>query len=113
MKNKSFLSQEDEYMVLDKNMKTHPNAGARKMAIAVAFIEEHGLPEDLKTSKKTKKKKIQTPPLTALQKELLDIYTLEPTEQQMLELKAFLEQLFSEKKPIPQEKLEEMTALAA
>ena len=62
-----------------------------KLARAQELLENCIVP-----NKKTRiSKTILTPPLTDLQKELLQAYTLEPSEQQMAALKAFLAQLFS------------------
>ena len=79
---------------LDDYVKNNPNPFPKKLAEATAFIEKHGLPERLMSPKKSKQKN-DSPPLTDLQKELLEVYALQPSEQQMVALKAFLAQLFS------------------
>lgn len=91
MKNKSFL-EEDEYMTLDSNMTVCANPVPKTIARAIAFLEEHGLPPEIEKTKKRKKSS-----RSALQNELLNIYTFEPTEEEMLQLKAFLAQLFADK----------------
>ena len=96
MKNTAFLEiPTAEYDPnLDDYVKNNPNPFPKKLAEATAFVEKHGLPERFMPSKKSKQKK-DTLPLTNLQKELLEVYALEPSEQQMAALKAFLAQLFS------------------
>ncbi len=61
------------------------------MELALEFIEKHGLPPEVMQTKKAKKRSLST-----LQNELLSVFDLEPTEQQMKELTAFLHQLFGE-----------------
>jgi hypothetical protein len=56
------------------------------------------------------KQKGKKPFLTALQNELLNIYTFEPTEEEMLQLKAFLAQLFADKIKESKVKKEAMNA---
>jgi hypothetical protein len=84
----------------------------KKLAEATAFIEKHGLPERFMTPKK-RVKESSKPPLTNLQKELLEIYALEPTDEQMTALKDFLAQLFAARPPIQVEKKEQVLELAA
>jgi hypothetical protein len=81
----------DVKVTINPDIKIHPNPFPRKMAMAIEFIEKHGLPKEMKKKKKAKK-----PQLTTLQKELLDFYAQEPTEQQMHQVKAFLAQMFQE-----------------
>ena len=90
MKKKSFLDDNIDVAV-NPNMKVHPNLFPKKMARAIAFIEKNGLPPDVKRTKKHKK-----PPLSTLQTELLNLYAINPSEQQMLQLKDFLGQLFKD-----------------
>lgn len=105
MKKKSFLN-EDSNATLNPNMKVYPNPFPRKMALAIEFIEKYGLPPQLEKPKKSKK-----PTPSTLQNELLTIYTFEPTEEQMQQLKAFLAQLFADKlKPSKANKEVEMAA---
>ena len=75
---------------IDPNMVVNPNPAPKKMAMAIEFFEKNGLPERLSSPKKSKQNN-----LTVLQKELLEVYALEPSEQQMAALKAFLADLFS------------------
>ena len=91
MKKKSFLD-DDSNATLNPNMKVYPNPFPRKMASTIAFIEKNGLPPQIEKTKKSKKSTH-----SALQNELLTVYDFEPTEEQMLQLKAFLQQLFADK----------------
>ena len=91
MKKKSFF-EENEYMTLDPNMKVCANPVPKTIARAIAFLEKHDLPPQVEKTKKSKKST-----RTTLQNELLTIYTFDPTEEQMLQLKAFLAQLFADK----------------
>ncbi len=63
----------------------------KKVEMATEHFKKYALPHFKKLAKKTKK-----PPLTPLQAELLATYTFEATESQMQQLKAFLQELFSE-----------------
>lgn len=94
MKKTAFI--ESQYCVYDPSLddieKKNPNPFPEKMARAIAFIEKNGLPARLQQPKKSKKST-----RTTLQNELLTIYTFDPTEEQMLQLKAFLAQLFADK----------------
>lgn len=93
MKKKNFLNDESN-AILNPNMKVYSNPFPRKMALAIEFIEKNGLPPTVKQAKTNKiSKKSQ---LSPLQTELLSIYDFNPTEQQMQQLKDFLQQLFSE-----------------
>lgn len=85
---------------LDDEEKNNPNPFPQKMASAIAFIEKHGLPPEVKQSKKWKKKHKKRS-LSTLQNELLTVYTFDPTEQQMQQLKDFLAQLFPNKMKLP------------
>jgi hypothetical protein len=77
---------------LDDEEKNNPNPFPEKMALAIATIEQYGLPNHIMYPKKQKQ-----PTLSPLQAELLAVYeNIEPTDMQMLELKAFLQQLFGE-----------------
>ncbi len=71
----------------------------KKMELAIATIEKYGLPSGLKRSEKSKKqqKKDKKTALSILQNELLAVYTFDPTEQQMQQLKDFLAQMFPDK----------------
>jgi hypothetical protein len=68
----------------------------KKMELAIATIEKFGLPSGIERTKKGKKKHTKTA-RSPLQNELLTIYTFDPTEQQMQQLKDFLAQLFADK----------------
>ena len=106
MKKTSFLETDEEYMTLDPDMKVPANPAPRKMAMAIEFIEKHGLPPEVKKTKKSKKAMRST-----LQNELLSVYSFEPTEEQMAQLKLFLSQLFADKLNVAKAKQEnEMTA---
>jgi hypothetical protein len=61
----------------------------KKVEKATEILKELALPKIKKKGKK--------PPLSPLQNELLTIYTFDPTEQQMQQLKDFLAQLFADK----------------
>ncbi len=95
MDNTSFFSDESK-ATLNPNMKVHPNPFPEKMARAIAFFEKNGLPPGVERTKKWEKKH-KKPPLSSLQNELLTVYTFEPTEQQMQQIKDFLAQLFADK----------------
>lgn len=87
---------------LDDDELNDPNPFPEKMARAVAFLEKNGLPPDIerpKTRKKTSRSTLQT--------ELLTVFSLDPSEQQMQELSAFLYQLFGEQIKIVKTKKEE------
>ena len=90
--NKTSFLDYNATATVDPNMKVPLNPAPEKMARAIAFLEEHGLPPELEKPKKSKKHTRST-----LQNELLNIYTFEPTEEEMLQLKAFLAQLFADK----------------
>lgn len=64
----------------------------KKVEEATELYKRLVLPHQIKKRKKKKKKS-----LSPLQNELLTVYTFDPTEQQMQELKAFLQQLFADK----------------
>lgn len=105
MKNTSFIDT-DINVGVNPNIKVHPNPAPQKMAMATTILENYVLSQ----KKKYPKTKKQTP-LSPLQTELLSVYTFNPTEQQMLQLKDFLAQLFGAeiyKSKATQE--EEMTA---
>jgi hypothetical protein len=90
MNNTAFFADES-HATLNPNMKVYENPFPEKMARAVAFFEKNGLPPDIERPKTRKKATRST-----LQKELLTVFSLDPSEQQMQELKAFLYQLFGE-----------------
>jgi hypothetical protein len=101
---------------LDDDEKNDPNPFPEKMAWAIATIEKHGVPPGVKRTKKGKKqhkkdKKAKKLALSTLQNELLNVYTFDPTEQQMQQLKDFLAQLFPDKLQVPvKQEEEEMVA---
>jgi hypothetical protein len=90
MNNTAFFADES-HATLNPNMKVYENPFPEKMARAVAFIEKNGLPPDIERPKTLKKATHST-----LQNELLTVFSLDPSEAQMQELKAFLYQLFGE-----------------
>lgn len=102
MKKTSFFD-ENEDVIIDPTIQVHPNPFPEKMARAIAFIEKNGLPPRLQQPKKSKKST-----RTTLQNELLSIYNFDPTEEQMLQLKAFLAQLFADKLNEPKVNQEEL-----
>jgi hypothetical protein len=91
MKNKSVFENEEKVKYNPK-LDGHNVTAPRKMAQALAFIEKNGLPAQLKTTKKVAKSKLPT-----LKSVLLNDYSIEPTEQQMLEIEKFLSHLFGKK----------------
>jgi hypothetical protein len=86
MKNKSFI-KEAEFMTLDPNMKVPVNPAPKKMAKAKATLEMVAL---------TQKKRRKISELTSIQAELINVFAINPSEQQMQQLKDFLHQLFGE-----------------
>lgn len=105
MKKTAFLSDES-HAKLNPNMTVYANPNSKKKALAIEIIEKYGLPPQLEKPKKIKKKN-----LSPLQNELLTVYTFDPTEQQMQELKAFLQQLFADKiNTVKENKVIEMAA---
>ncbi len=99
MDNTSFFADESTVTV-NPNMKVYPNPFPEKMARAVAFFEKNGPPPGVEYTKKEAKrqaKKAKKSPLSTLQIELRAVYAIEPTEQQMRQVKDFLVQLFGEK----------------
>jgi hypothetical protein len=86
MKNKSFI-KEAEFMTLDPNMKVPINPAPKKMAKAKATLEMVAL---------TQKKHRKISELTSIQAELINVFAINPSEQQMQQLKDFLHQLFGE-----------------
>jgi hypothetical protein len=89
---------------LDNFEEKYPNPFPEKMARAVAFLEKHGLPPNIERAQRLQESSVST-----LQNELLTVFSFEPSEQQMQELKAFLYQLFGEQlKAAKSEKVEEM-----
>jgi arsenate reductase-like glutaredoxin family protein len=90
MKNNSFFDGSN--ITVNPNMKVYKNSSARKMALAIEFIKENGLPPSVERTKSRKK-----PPRTPLQNELLKIYAITPSEQEMQQVKDFLAQLFADK----------------
>jgi hypothetical protein len=79
---------------VDKRLNSYSNKllFPQKLERANMFIEKHGLPKEIKSLVKQRKEKKLTP----VQKELLHVFAIEPTEEQMLQLKIFLSNLFSE-----------------
>jgi hypothetical protein len=90
MKNTAFFADES-HATLNPNMKVYENPFPEKMASTIVFIEKNGLPPDIERPKTRKKATHST-----LQNELLTVFSLDPSEAQMQELKAFLYQLFGE-----------------
>jgi hypothetical protein len=90
MKKKSSIFDNIE-VEIDPQIKAHSNLFPEKMQRAIAFFEKNGLPPDVERTKKRKKAV-----LTPLQAELLSVYAINPSEQQMLQLKDFLGQLFKD-----------------
>jgi hypothetical protein len=86
MKNTSFLNSNAKATV-NTDIKVHPNPAPRKTELAITILENYMLSQ-----------KASIPKLTTLQTALLNAYSLEPTEQQMLELQNFFAQLFADKK---------------
>lgn len=95
-----------------KEVEYHPSLDAytnvslfpEKMELAVATIKKHGLPAHIKRTEKTNQ-----PSVSTLQNELLTVFSLDPSEQQMQELKTFLYQLFGEQiKAVKTKKMEEI-----
>jgi hypothetical protein len=89
--NKSSFLNHNATAIFDPNMKVPRNPAPEKMQRAIAFFEKNGLPPDVERTKKRKKTG-----LTPLQAELLSVYAINPSEQQMLQLKDFLGQLFKD-----------------
>jgi hypothetical protein len=63
----------------------------KKVELATEHFKQYALPHLKKQAKKSKKST-----RSALQNELLIVYNFDPTEEQMLQLKAFLAQLFTD-----------------
>lgn len=76
---------------MDDEEKNNPNPFPEKMALAIATIEEYGLPPHIKRTKKAEKAR-----RSAQQTEVLTVFSVDPTEKQMQQLKDFLHQLFGE-----------------
>jgi ethanolamine utilization protein EutP (predicted NTPase) len=76
---------------LDDEEKNNPNPFPEKMALAIATIEKYGLPPHIKRTKKAEKALRY-----AQQTEVLTVFSVDPTEKQMQQLKDFLHQLFGE-----------------
>ncbi len=68
----------------------------KKLEMATEHFKQYALPHLTKQSKKSKKST-----RTALQNELMTIYSFEPTEEQLLQVKTFLAQLFADKLNLP------------
>lgn len=64
----------------------------KKVELATEHFKKYALPHLKKQTKKSKK-----PTRSVLQNELLIVYNFDPTEEQMLQLKTFLAQLFADK----------------
>jgi hypothetical protein len=73
---------------LDAEEKNNPNPFPEKMAMAIEFIEMHGLPPHIKHTKKSKKK--------VQQAEVLTVFSVDPSEKKMQQLKDFLHELFGD-----------------
>ena len=86
------LIADASHMTMNPKMKPS-KPSARKAAMAKDLLEKYVVPNQAVSPKKRKPKN-GLPPLTDLQKELLQVYVLQPNEQQMTELKAFLARLF-------------------
>jgi hypothetical protein len=82
------LFDDNIVVTVNPNIKVHPNPFPKKMESAIAFFEKNGLPPEIKQTKNRKK-----PPLSALQAELLTVYSINPTEQQMHQLKKMEEEI--------------------
>ena len=91
---------------LDDDEINDPNPFPEKMARAVAFLEKNGLPPDLERTHRLKK-----PARSTLQNELLTVFALDSTAEQMQELTTFLYQLFGEQ--LKAAKIEEEEAVPA
>ena len=76
---------------LDDIEEKYPNPFPEKMARAVAFLEKNGLPPELEQMHRLKK-----PTRSTLQNELLTVFALDPSAEQMEKLTTFLYQLFGE-----------------
>jgi predicted type IV restriction endonuclease len=79
---------------LDDYAKNHPNPFPRQMSSAIAAIKEHETAIKLYTKNRAEKLKS---PRSKLQDELLTLYSFDPTEQQLQQLKSFMAQLFADK----------------
>ena len=79
---------------LDDYAKNHRNPFPKQMASAIASIEKHEASMKSYISKRTERLKLLRSPL---QNELLNLYSFDPTEAQMQQLKIFMAQLFAEK----------------
>ena len=79
-------------MTLNPNLKKR-KAPTRKTLEAIELLEKYAVPNLKKAKQKVQKPKKQ---LTNLQKELLYVYSLPLSEQKMLQLKAFLQQLVAD-----------------
>jgi hypothetical protein len=77
----------------------------KKMESAIETIQKYDLPPALKRARKRKKSTV-----SALQNELLTIFDFDPTEEQLLKLKAFLSQLFADKLKTAQPMQDKMAA---
>jgi 3',5'-cyclic AMP phosphodiesterase CpdA len=91
MKQISFVEYDPN---LDDYAKNHPNPFPEKMASAIASIEKHEIAVKSYINQRTEKLKS---PRSSLQEELLNIYSFDPTEQQLQQLKTFMAQLFADK----------------
>ncbi len=67
----------------------------KKLALATELYKTHALPKKKKINKRGVRVQSRSKNLTNLQAELLSIYALNASEKQMLKLKDFLAQLFS------------------
>jgi hypothetical protein len=105
MNKKTFVEYDPS---LDDYAKNHPNPFPAQIASVVTMIEKHEVA--IKSYMNERNEKIKSRRST-LQNELLNIYTFDPTEQQLQQLKTFMAQLFADKlQEIKAEKLEEIAA---
>jgi hypothetical protein len=81
---------------------------SQKLEEAAALYQKYAVPATQKSQQKN-----GSPQFTSLQKELLEAYALEPTDEQMTALKDFLAQLFATTPPIRVEEQEQVLELAA
>jgi hypothetical protein len=79
---------------LDDYAKNHSNPFPRQMSSVISAIKEHETA--IKSYTKSRAEKLKSP-RSKLQDELLTIYSFDPTEQQLQQLKTFMAQLFVDK----------------
>jgi uncharacterized protein YjaZ len=95
---------------LDDYVKNNPNPFPKKLALATELVEKYYLP-NLNNNQKVAAKKIkkQKKNLSILQQELLIIYDLQPNDQKLATLKAFMQELFAEEIAAQKAKISEYT----